>query len=372
MKISSITKNGKKAWRVSWQDEHRQRRNFFKTKQKAEAFATTLDKSDPTFQRWLALPESARMDALIAAEIAKTGRFSLIEAARFFDRQSGKTDRNTAVAWAEFIAVKRDIQKSSEESIRNARIAGRFLDHYRDRDVSEITTGMVEEWINSHEWAPSSINSFTRHLSVFLNWCISRGYLTNSPVKPIPRSIESENAVGILTAAHARQLMRACEKHDRELIPIAALGLFCGLRPSECRRLAWESVDLRRRIIHMSASHARKTRKGRIVHLTPNAAAWLKLGGEMNPINFRNRWDIIRDHAGLVKRTVIGGKRYKVTEIHWPKDCLRHSFASHYTPLHGIPSAAMECGNSEQVQIKHYRLPLPKADCRKYFGIMPA
>jgi len=206
-----------------------------------------------------------------------------------------------------------------------------------------------------------------------LTWCIGKGYLDKSPLTSIPKALETETEVGILSVSQSEQLMRACETHDRDLIPIAALGLFCGLRPSECHRLTWDDINLPHKIITMRGATARKTRKGRMIHITPNAEAWLALGGKMAPQNFRRRWDCVRESAGLIKRIRIENqRRYEIENIHWPKDCLRHSFASYYTGLHGIPAAALECGNSEQVQIKNYRQPVAKDKCQKYFAIYPS
>lgn len=371
--LKRVKKNGRTQWRLSYQDAGTQRRKFFDTKSEAQQFADTLTAKDSAFLRWMALDESARMDALISAERAGAMGFTLIEAVDHYKRKAGVLDINTGKAWAEFLHIKKAVRGIGDQSLRNANVAGRFLGNYADQPVGEITSSKIEQWISSHDWAPSSVNTFRTQLGGFLNWCVSKDYLIKSPLMAVPKALETETDVGILSIDQAIALMQACVDHDPELIPIAALGLFCGLRPSECHRLNWSQINLEQGIITMTGATARKTRKSRIIHMERNAIAWLKLGGELQPKNFRRRWDIVREHAKLVQRIRIDGqKRYVLEEIHWPQDCLRHSFASYYTPLHGMAAAALECGNSEQVQIKHYRFPVAKAECRKFFDIMPA
>lgn len=372
MTVKRVKKNGRTQWRLSYQDDGTQRRKFFDTKSEAQQFADTLTSKDPAFLRWMALDESARMDALISAERAAAMGFTLIEAVDHYRRKAGVVEIDTCEAWAEFLRIKKTVRGIGAQSLRNAKVAGRFLENYADQPVSEITSSKIEQWISSHEWAPASVNTFRTQLGAFLNWCLTKDYLIKSPLAAVPKALETETEVGILSIEQAAALMQSCVDHDPDLIPIAALGLFCGLRPSECHRLTWPQIDLEQGIITMTGATARKTRKSRIIHMEPNAIAWLKLGGELQPKNFRRRWDIVREHAELVKRHRLKEqRRYSLEEIHWPADCLRHSFASYYTPLHGIAQAALECGNSEQVQIKHYRRPLTKADCRKYFEIRP-
>lgn len=374
MKISKVHKNGRLQWRVSFQDEGRQRRSFFKTRADADRFVDGMaDKADPAFERWARLPERLRFEALAAAERAAAENYSLIEAAAFFESKGGRVSRKVGEAWGDYIALKEKQQGLSKAALRNAAMAWRFLENYQAEQIADIGAAHITEWMGQHSWAPASRNSFLTQLNVFLNWCKKRGYVSGLATESIPRAIVGEHPVGILDVKAARALMRACEKTDRGLIPYAALSLFCGLRPSECLRVNWSQIDLRRRHIDVAAAVARKTRKARFVHLTSNAVAWLKLGGDLPLKNFRRRWDRVRAAAKLVRIVEVPReKRYLVHPLNWPPDCLRHSFASHFTPLHSIKEAATECGNSEQVQIKHYRLPLTKAECRRYFAIMPA
>jgi integrase len=62
------------------------------------------------------------------------------------------------------------------------------------------------------------------------------------------------------------------------------VALFTGIRPQEVLRLSWDNVKLDRNFVEVPAAKA-KTRQRRIVELSENAGAWLKVGGPLPPVN---------------------------------------------------------------------------------------
>ena len=71
------------------------------------------------------------------------------------------------------------------------------------------------------------------------------------------------SAPGILTVEECEKLLRAAEQTDRGMIPWLALGLFCGIRPEEIRRLTWENVKIDRGFVEISGDASKvRTWKG--------------------------------------------------------------------------------------------------------------
>jgi integrase len=140
-----------------------------------------------------------------------------------------------------------------------------------------------------------------------------------------------------------------------------AIGAFAGLREAEIKRLDWAEIDQRRGHIEIKSSKARSARR-RIVEMQPNLCDWLRpyagMTGAVVPVNARKKLDAIRKDAGLTR---------------WPKNGLRHSFASYrLAATHDAPRVASELGHtSPQVLYSTYReLVLPE-EAERYWKIAP-
>jgi integrase len=140
-----------------------------------------------------------------------------------------------------------------------------------------------------------------------------------------------------------------------------AIGAFAGLRDAEIKRLHWHEVDLVRRHIEIKAAKAKSARR-RIVPIQPNLAEWLLpysgAKGPLVPVGARDKLERVRKEAGLAR---------------WPKNGLRHSFASYrLAAIHDAPRVASELGHtSPQMLYNTYReLVLPE-EAERYWKIEP-
>lgn len=81
-------------------------------------------------------------------------------------------------------------------------------------------------------------------------------------------------------------------------------------------------------------------------------------------------------YRGTIVKTVKGVKTKQVfnpKNSTWPQDILRHSFASHWLPIHQNRSVlAEEMGNSVQIIKKHYRKHASKSAAAAFWEILPA
>jgi integrase len=140
-----------------------------------------------------------------------------------------------------------------------------------------------------------------------------------------------------------------------------AIGAFAGVREAEIKRLTWSEVDQRRGHIEIKSSKAKSARR-RIVEMQPNLRDWLRpyagMTGAVVPVNARKKLDLVRKPAGLAR---------------WPKNGLRHSFASYrLAATHDAPRVASELGHtSPQMLYSTYReLVLPE-EAERYWNIAP-
>jgi integrase len=157
-------------------------------------------------------------------------------------------------------------------------------------------------------------------------------------------------------------LLEAAQRIEPSVLPMLAVGAFAGLRDAEIKRLDWSEVDLARGHIEVKAAKAKSARR-RIVPVQPNLAAWLRpyatAQGAVVPQNARGKLDRVRKEAGLTC---------------WPKNGLRHSFASYrLAAIHDAPRVASELGHTTpQLLYSTYReLVLPE-EAEGYWKIAPA
>ncbi len=358
MTIRPVIKNGRQQWRVAWSQDGNERRKFFTTKGKAEAFSRTIEPASPTYARWLLLTQAEQLDALEAAKLSRQAGHSVTEAVRHYHQTAENltTPITLAKAWQQFYAIKQDHQGVRPSTLKALRHQIKsFTDAHPALVVGEITAEHLSQWIAAHNWSPVSRNAFLTCARTFFGWCQSKRYTARLPTDGIPRAITPERVVEILAVDQASALMRAAERVDRRLAPYIAAGLFAGVRPTEQTRLRPVDIDLARGVINLTGQHT-KTRRSRLVHLTDNAKTWLALDCDWPPVNLRRRILAVREAADLTA---------------WPQDVLRHSFASYYLASYGLASCAMESGNSEEVLLKHYRHPVTRSEAAKFFGIMP-
>ncbi len=95
-----------------------------------------------------------------------------------------------------------------------------------------------------------------------------------------------------------------------------------------------------------------------LVQLLPAATEWLKLGGDLPPVNFWRRIYKLRTTAGITE---------------WPCDVLRHTAASmmicHYKDAQ---RTALELGNSADLLFRHYRELVTVQDAERFYKMVPS
>ena len=371
-----ILKDGKTSRRVECPLDWFGRVAFkqFKTKAAAEAFIDReLDElanygseaSDFTLQE--------RADALKALRTLKGTGATLASAAEFFIKHNRPAGGD--------ISTKALITEYLDRMARG--VVGKRGKVPRTRSLGDVSTRLtkfeltngstlakdlsahdLQAWIYREEWSGQTQLNYFRVLHALFAYAIKSKYLASNPLKDVPRPSPDQKTPGKLTVAEFERLLIGAAQGDSDLLAFATLGGFCGIRPAELGKLAWDHVNLEEKFVTVPPEIA-KGRSIRNVAIPDCAIEWLilckpKTGPIANPKNFRKRWDRLREGAELLAT--------------WPHDALRHSAGSYKYALHNdsAATAAMLGHPNDTLLFEHYRALTTKKEAERFYGLLPA
>jgi len=238
----------------------------------------------------------------------------------------------------------------------------RFCREFGDRPIAGVTVEELDNWLRNLDCAPKTRANFRANVGVLFSYAERRGIIDSNPILRTARPKLPDNPPEIFHVDELNALLDAANRLFPDVLPMLAIGAFAGLRDAEIKRLEWSEVDLVRGLIEVKASKAKSARR-RIVEIQPNLREWLKpyagMTGAVVPVNSRKKLDLVRKVAGLTG---------------WPKNGLRHSFASYRLgATHDAPRVASELGHtSPQMLYSTYReLVLPE-EAERYWNVAPA
>lgn len=232
-----------------------------------------------------------------------------------------------------------------------------FVRLFGERQVSAITRPDIEQWLVNPAWkAVATRRGKFIDVQTFFSFVVRAGWRKDSPTATLEKITVDGNAPKILTPEQCKVLMDAALFHAPEMVPYFALSIFCGLRNSEIRGIGWQHVQTDRGFVEIPREIA-KNRKRRLISIRDNCKAWLALGGEIPPTNWRKEFDYVRRQAKLYAC--------------WSKDVMRHSFVSYHYASHGPAETAKQAGHSEQILFKHYRELVTEQQAKEFWEIWP-
>jgi integrase len=223
-----------------------------------------------------------------------------------------------------------------------------------NRPIVQVTRGQLQSAIESLPVAARTVRTYSADVQTLLNFAVRREYLQRSPARgvelpdylPKPPSLHTPDQVLSVLNAARRLNLNFC----REL----AIRYFAGLRSAEAARLT--EGDIRCGYIEVTAAKA-KTRRRRLVKVTPNLLAWLEIGGKVP--------------AGRVNG--LGNRIARELGFAWPSNVTRHSFCSYHLARFGSAAqTALEAGHTEAMLFKHYREVVTRDAAERFFNIYPA
>jgi integrase len=342
-----------------------QGRKFFKTKAEAEAERMRqLTLRERGGREAVGLPLN-ELSTIVQArkKLAAHGK-TLAEAATFFLDHLERIRRcNVSVAELadEVLEAKRKDGHAPMYIADLRKRLARFCRDFGDRPIAGIAVEELDNWLRNLDCAPKSRANFRANVGVLFSYAERRRMIDSNPILRTARPKLPDNPPEIFRVDELGALLNAASKVAPDVVPMLAIGAFMGVRDSEIKRLNWSEIDFVRGFIELKASKTKSARR-RIVEIQPNLAEWLRPYAKMTaavvPVNARNKRDLVRKAAGLMR---------------WPKNGLRHSFASYrLAATHDAPRVASELGHtSPQMLYGVYReLVLPE-EAERYWKIVP-
>jgi integrase len=348
----------------------------FRTKAAAEAFF--LDKETALVNHGrasAALHEKAIREAAWCMEQLKPLGASLSNVvADFVERQHAR--RNSEGLTTASRAFLREKAQDGREPRYLREIRNRLEHLARDfpkSRLSDFTTAILDKWLRALPGKGTTRNNYRRTLSSFFGWAVDRGFIAGNPAARTAKASIEADEVEIFTPGEARVIL---EHAPHALVPVLAIGFFCGLRTVELSRLTWDKVNFTKSEIEVDRRANRKRGASRrFVPMPPALLAWLRpwqetgAFGPIAPAAMNEK--LRRYHRELEDFRIAQGTDRPV--IQWKQNAVRHSFAS-YALAHEEDAArvALWMGHtSTRVLFENYRERVTRADAAAFFSIFP-
>lgn len=290
------------------------------------------------------------------------GGDKVVEAAKFFARHKPDQVEQKRIAdvVAELVALKQSRGLSVDYTKDLRQRLTRFAKDF-GQNISDITTGDVQRWLDGLKLGPQSIKNFRTVLHTFFDFAESRGYIIKggNPVVDTENVKVNGGNVEIFTTEEIGKLLKGA---SADFLPMVAIGAFAGLRTAELERLEWCDVDFASGFITVARDKA-KTKARRLVPIQTNLAKWLADYKEHKGLIWQGTENDLQDARA---------ECVKASGVPWKDNALRHSYASYrLADTQNAGQLALEMGNSPEMVFKHYR-ELVKPDAAKaWFGMVP-
>ena len=328
---------GTKQYRATFTVKGKRKKRWFASRAEAEKFVTDRENELSTYGASIAdLSSEQRMDLSRIAKLSREMDCSLFDVLQILKEKDTDSALKDDVPVSELYWDFRDslVKKGlREKSIECLLYAVQGFYGYQDVKVRDVTDQFVLEYLNHNGWGNNTKRLRRNQLHQFFAWVKREDYRRDNPVAKINckeefGAYQGKEDVAVFFPDDVRKLFEVCRKHDPELLPYFALGIFCGVRPNEIASVHWRHefpakqwknlpsyVCLEANAVYISRGGS-KTREKREVPLQDNAKAWLELGGDLPAMrNIRRRRDRIKYISGVT----------------WGKDesdIMRHTFAS--------------------------------------------
>jgi integrase len=343
-----------------------QGRKFFKTKGEAHAERlrqlTTLKRHG---REAVGLPAHELSEFIKARKRLAVYDKSITDATDFFIHHLEQIRRcNTTIAdLADEVlkAKQRDGRAPMYLADLRKRLA-RFCQDFGNRPIASVTVEELDNWLRALPLSPKSRANYRANIGVLFSYAVKRRMIDNNPITHTGKPKLIDNPPEIFAVDELNALLQAAHRAEPTVLPMLAIGAFAGLRDAEIKRLDWSEVDQRRGHIEVKSSKAKSARR-RIVEMQTNLREWLRpyagMTGSVVPVNARKKLDLVRNAAGLGR---------------WPKNGLRHSYASYrLAAIHDAPRVASELGHtSPQMLYSTYREVVRPEEAERYWKIAPA
>jgi integrase/recombinase XerD len=246
---------------------------------------------------------------------------------------------------------------------------GAFLAEFTRIFGNRKITDIKESELNSFCFKPDRVPPYspgTRRsrralASQLYNFAIEKNWAVKNLANGLDTPPVEDKEPEYLKVDEVARLLAAAEEFD--LLGYIVLALFLGVRPNEIRQLDWSDVNVADGFVIISTA-ASKIHERREVPINPTAAAWLACcqrptGPIVGSAGFEIRFRALRRAAGIND---------------WPKDVMRHSFASyHAASFKKQEETARQMGHIGGLRIlrKHYVAYVPEDVANQFWALRP-
>lgn len=258
--------------------------------------------------------------------------------------------------------------------------ASRLNQDLGDRIIQHVTGDEIKEWASNIKGSNRTRLNYLRVASEIFRFAKQKyklkvnplDDLTNDDRKEIHGRLNEGGKIGVLSVEQADSFINFTADKFPELLGVVTLGLFCGIRTEELKKLTWDKVSIEEGYVTIDGSIAKK-RRMRHVTIPDNAIEWLTCchsrTGNITPYSekrFEHKFRELRLKAGFSDSN--GGST-------WPANGMRHSMGTYLYAMTEDPLlTSKELGHKsdDEVLFTHYRALAKKSDGEKYFEIKPA
>lgn len=123
------------------------------------------------------------------------------------------------------------------------RVEKHILPRFGRVRVADLTTPMIQRWVDSLDRSPSTVSSLLSTLGRILDECVRMGYIDTNPARLARAPRQRATRMTVWSEAHIRTMLDYVADKPRWKA-MYLLALSTGMRPGEMRALRWEDVDL--------------------------------------------------------------------------------------------------------------------------------
>ncbi len=174
----------------------------------------------------------------------------------------------------------------SPETIKSTRWTWKmFLSMYDVIYLSDLNEDLFRVFLAHLEFkkklAPHTIKTYRKNISVFLYWCVRKGYLTKNPIVEAKGPKIENNIPKIYTEEQIDQVFRAIDLEPKSYFErlrnqaIFAVLALTGVRKGELLGLSLSDIDFDNACLKVQASTS-KSNVERMIPMTPNLIMLLR------------------------------------------------------------------------------------------------
>ena len=334
------------------------KRNF-PTEHQAKAF---IDSFEPLANASLGSLNSPDMMDAARARLILPEKYTLVEAVKgFLDGQATIEPLSPTMGIERFLSQKKKAGRSTKTLATYRAHLSRLMS--LPMPIHEITKADLEGTIKDSDSQTYRANLF-RDYKIFLKWAVENSHANENVAEKLEKPTVIRKLAEVFTNDQVVSLLYVASEIDQSIAAEYAIGFFAGIRPEELSKLRWKHVGPDR--IHIPPEIA-KTRQQRFVDIHPVLEEWLR--GKRGKDS-----DRVCKGEKFKRQTVAKAIKKTAGLKTWPKDGLRHTFASnHLAHFRNAGETSIQLGHirNRDMLFDHYRNLIGREDAAAFWRLSP-